>query len=530
MSPGHACTSILGLSSALLLVAACSSDSGGSDNAAAVGGSTTVSGGTGGTSNAVDATTGGSTGGTSPESGGTADFGGAANSGGAAAGGSSTTGTGGGSNAGVGGDEPCTDEYPYDDGYTCQQQAGWGKCDEDWMQDVCNLSCGRCGDASAVPDDVSAACGDTGTPPDLGADAGAAPSLDCAGASDECPMATGLSYACKQRFALGINYAWRNFGADFGGLEAWSLSGPSGAEADYNADLARMRANGVSVVRWWMFPDLRGDGIELDADGNPSGISTDAVADIEMALELAQRNDLYLVFTLFSFDGFRPSRDEGSVSIPGLTPIVTDAARRPTLIQNVVRPVAQAVANSPYATRLLGWDVINEPEWAIAATGSHDQDFTPNGELDAIPLTDMKALINETLTALDEITPDALRSVGWAAAKWSWAFNDIVDVEINQPHIYGWVNDYWPYTSAPSELGYPSGRPTVMGEFYLLPGPFDADTPTFSEVLGSWYSNGYAGAWAWDFYSGCGPNPPTVAVDLRLIKGFADAHSCSVSF
>ncbi|PAV65292.1 hypothetical protein WR25_13032 [Diploscapter pachys] len=38
----------------------------------------------------------------------------------------------------------CTD-VPPDGSYTCQQQAGFGKCNESWMQGHCDLSCGRCG-------------------------------------------------------------------------------------------------------------------------------------------------------------------------------------------------------------------------------------------------------------------------------------------------------------------------------------------------------------------------------------------------
>ncbi|MGE5785176.1 MAG: hypothetical protein ACM3ZE_11325 [Myxococcales bacterium] len=535
--------SLLSLGSTLFLLGACSGsdDEGGSTEVPGAGGTTVSSGGASKASKTTATGKGGNTGSTSR----TAATGGTgktstskANGGGAAKSGSNSSstvnGAAGAKNvagaSGSGNGEPCTDEYPFDDGYTCVQQASWGKCTQDWMKNACNLSCGRCGDASAVPEVAASECGDAGTPPDLSGDAGTAPSLECAGTTDECPMTTGLSYACKQRFALGINYAWRNFGSDFGGLEAWSLVGPSGSADAYNADLARMRANGASVVRWWMFPDLRGDGIEMDGDGNPTGITDTAVADIEKALELAQRNDLYVVFTLFSFDAFRRSRTESKVEIPGLTPIVTDADRRAKLIANVVRPVAKAVADSKYSTRMLGWDVINEPEWAIKATGSHDQDFSPNSELDAVPLDDMKALINESLTVLEEVTPRALRSVGWAAAKWSWAFTDVTKIDFNQPHIYGWVNDYWPYTTAPADLGYKNDRPVVMGEFYLLPGPFEKKTPTFSEIVQSWYKNGYAGAWAWDFYSGCGPNTPTVAVDLRLIKQFSDDKGCSVSF
>lgn len=425
-----------------------------------------------------------------------------------------------------GGDGACTDEYPNaDDGYTCEEQAGWGKCNEPWLIDFCHESCGRCGDATG------AECGEVGTAPDLSADAGTAPLSDCGSApADECAFG-GLTHACKDRFALGINYAWRDFGTDFGGLAAWNLGGISGNVATYNQDLANMRANGVSVIRWWMFPDLRGDGIEKDSGGAPTGISAGAVADLQLALELAQRNDVYLVPTLFSFDAFRPSREEdGGVSVPGISALVASEAGRSTLVDNVVTPVAQAVANSPYASRLLGWDVINEPEWAILATGSAPEgnDFDPNPELDAVSLDNMKAFINASLAALGAATPSAQRSVGWAAAKWAWAFSDVTGVEFNQPHIYEWVNNYWPYSTPPSELGYPD-KPVVMGEFYLLDGPF-GDTPSFETVMNSWYDAGYAGAWSWQYFDGCVALPGTAGLDLTLIGKFAQAKGCSVTY
>ena len=37
----------------------------------------------------------------------------------------------------------CSDKAP-DGQYTCQQQAGWGKCNETWMQGYCCQSCHAC--------------------------------------------------------------------------------------------------------------------------------------------------------------------------------------------------------------------------------------------------------------------------------------------------------------------------------------------------------------------------------------------------
>lgn len=353
----------------------------------------------------------------------------------------------------------------------------------------------------------------------------ATPTLDCDEApADECPFETGLLYACKKRFALGLNYAWHHFAGDFGGIPEWDQRGVSEDPDTYDTELAAMKANGASVIRWWMFPDFRGGGVELDSNGDPTGLSEVAVADIQKALELANKNDLYIVLTLFSFDNFRPDRMEATLPVPGMSPMVEDEARRAKLIANVVRPSAQAVAASPHALRLLGWDVINEPEWAVAPVGDAPggQDFTPNDELDAVTLDQMKALINETLTALEEETPHALRSVGWAAAKWSWAFEDVTKVDFHQPHIYSWVNDYWPYTQSPAELGY-QGKPTVMGEFYLAEMPLsDSTEATFQTIVDSWMSNGYAGAWTWQYFD--------AKESLPVLRSYAEEHGCQVSY
>jgi hypothetical protein len=338
-------------------------------------------------------------------------------------------------------------------------------------------------------------------------------------------MPTGLTHACEKRFALGVNYAWHNFSTDFGGLAAWSQKGVASDPTTYDADLAKMKAAGVSVVRWWMFPDFRGDGITFDASGNPSGVTANALADLDQALALAEKNGVYLVLTLFSFDGFNPDQTNSGVLIRSIAPMVVDSTRRATLMSKVVTPVAKAAASSAHAAHLLGWDVINEPEWAVSPTGNAPggQDFTPNAGLTAVTLAQMKSLINDTLAVLAAETPTALKSAGWAAAKWSWAFSDVTGVDFNQPHIYGWVDEYWPYTKTPADLGY-TGKPTVYGEFTLSSMPFSdkGDNATYAQILGAWWGNGYGGAWGWSYSD--------QSANLPLIQAFATAKGCPAAF
>jgi len=284
-----------------------------------------------------------------------------------------------------------------------------------------------------------------------------------------------------------------------------------------------MKAAGASVIRWWVFPDFRGDGVQFDASDDPTGLSPTALADIAKALDLAAQADVYLVPTIFSFDGFRPKKVDEGVTIRSITGLVNTPARRAKLIANVVQPLAHAAAQSAHAERLMGWDIINEPEWAIEPSGQNDQDFSPNDELDPVSLADMKALIGEAAAVLKQETPRAFTSVGWAAAKWSWAFGDVA-LDVNQPHIYGWVNKYWPYTRTPDKLGYPATRPTIMGEFFLQSMPFSDgdDNVAFGQILTQWFTSGYAGAWPWQHFD--------QAANLPLLKTFADAKGCQAKF
>lgn len=53
----------------------------------------------------------------------------------------------------AGGSDNCTDALPpvaKDNGYNCSEQAGFGKCDADWMEGFCLLSCGECEPAGRI--------------------------------------------------------------------------------------------------------------------------------------------------------------------------------------------------------------------------------------------------------------------------------------------------------------------------------------------------------------------------------------------
>lgn len=371
-------------------------------------------------------------------------------------------------------------------------------------------------DGTSEPVDTGASTGTTATTAQDSTDSAA----DSTGATceDRCPAPNGgLDWACEHRFAYGLNYAWHHFAGDFGGIPQWGQVGVSEQPDVILAELEAMKDAGVSVIRWWVLPDFRGAGIVLDGTETPTGLGGTIVADLETALELAAQADVYLMPCLFSFDGFRPSHDEAGIWVASLEPIASDAAKRDALLETVVRPIAQTIASHANADRVVAWDVINEPEWAITGPSPYgDMDYTPNSELAAVDHATMESFVADTIAVLRSES-DALVTVGGAAMKWAHAWSQ-VDIDFYQFHIYDWVDDYWPYDMPPSAYDV-DDKPVVMGEFPL--GALNG--VAYGDVVAAWWDLGYAGAMAWQFD---GAN----AQQLDMVRAFADSHPCETAF
>ncbi|WP_437281672.1 hypothetical protein WME90_14285 [Sorangium sp. So ce375] len=379
-----------------------------------------------------------------------------------------------------------------------------------------------CSGASPPADDAASkgggGAGGESVPSDGGQGGQGGREADIMECVDECPAESGgITIGCKKRFMFGMNYAWHNFAGDFGGIAAWGRRGVA-AEADIHAkNLADIRAHGASFVRWWMLPELRGESVVFDANDEPASLGATTRRDVQKALELAEQADVNLVFCLFSFDNFHPTRLDTDVKTVGIGPIVTDAKRRAKLIDKVVRPIARAVAQSPYQHRMVAWDVINEPE--LAMTGSSPDkgpNYEPDPQVEPIEHAQMQAFLRDTIKAL-RAESRALVTIGSASMKWARSWRD-TDVDFYTFHINDRVNLYWPYNQSPADYGI-TDKPVVMGDFPIA----GLATATLPTLLESWYSQGYAGAISWAYSD-------ATTTELEAIKAFADAKGCDVRY
>ncbi|WP_437931818.1 hypothetical protein WMF37_22025 [Sorangium sp. So ce291] len=131
----------------------------------------------------------------------------------------------------------------------------------------------------------------------------------------------------------------------------------------------------------------------------------------------------------------------------------------------------------------------------------------------------MEALARESAAVLREET-GAPVSVGSAAIKWGQAWTH-ADVDFYQVHMYGWVNDWYPYDKPLSEYGL-TDKPVIMGEFPIDTSDMDVSYDGFVSDL---YSIGYAGALSWSFTDG-----PWASSTRGALKAFADRHPCETRY
>ena len=329
--------------------------------------------------------------------------------------------------------------------------------------------------------------------------------------TDTCPFDTGVASACKLRFMYGVNYAWQNFAADFGG----GTRGITATKSTVQTQLETMSQNGANVIRWWVWPNFSGGGVTFDSNGTPTGLGGTTLTDLETALTLADQYGIYLMLTLFSFDNFKSNISPASQNMATLG---VDATKRAALVDKVVRPFARAAAQSAHADRVIAWDVINEPEWAVTGASLYggDEAFDPDDTCKPVTHTQMETLLKDVITGL-RAESEALVTVGAAAMKWRHAWTKL-DQDFYQFHIYDWIQMSWPYDKSPTEYGM-GDKPIVMGEF---PPTGLSGGITYRNLLDSWYANGYAGALTWQ--------DATFKISWSEVKAFADAHPCETSY
>ncbi len=348
-----------------------------------------------------------------------------------------------------------------------------------------------------------------------------------------------LYFNGKQIFLNGINVPWGgtdNYGKDLG--------------CAYNASrfetmFDNLQQYGVNSVRFWIHIDGRCSPT-FDANNYASGVPADFYANLDDFLARARAHNVAVLLTLWAPEMTTTSPDYLAVR-PARTSFINDAGRTQSYLDNVLVPMARRYNDNP---ALLGYEVINEPEFAIASDdvwGAGNGNVGPGGR-DLIQLATMQRFVAQQVVALHRNTSKYVVGAGSAAYKWSatqgdvtvgnwwsdanlkarvsdadkpYAYSDFYEV-----HWYDWEKgngySFSPWDGRGPGFYNTDGKPVVIGE---LPAKDDAYFSRDTKIKDS-YDLGYAGFMFWSYYGIDGFGGWD---DIKYkLKAFRDAHASEV--
>ncbi len=347
-----------------------------------------------------------------------------------------------------------------------------------------------------------------------------------------------VPWRCGNWFLSGANVPWQNggFGADFGTVEEWGQHTYS--HTDTAQMFATLQASGANTVRWWVFADGRG-APEFDSTGGGSvtGFDSNFLASMTDAINLAAQHNIYLVFNLWSFDMLfdDSSSDDRGEHAGGHRDLIVESGKRQSFINQALLPMLQyPVTGTNYTIgthpNVLGWDIINEPEWGITESEAVDSNISQ-----PVSLAEMRRFVAEVAAVIHQ-NSNQLVTLGSASMKWNsngalgavgnwWSDAALTPyasdghLDFYQIHYYGWMNGdeiNWSYSPLFNTFAAATfDKPTVVGEF---PANASGTGHTLSQILNGIYDNSYAGAWSWS-YEGVDSN-----------GSWSDSQSASIAF
>ena len=294
----------------------------------------------------------------------------------------------------------------------------------------------------------------------------------------------------KNTYWLGNDYAWYNYGTDFG-------TGGWGKYTDWtsvNADFAAMHSQGVHIVRWWVFADGRYSP-DFNSDGTVLGLDSDVLPNIDTALQIAANNQINLLFCVMDSSMWSAAQYSGSVQEGGHAAIVTSATVQQTYLDNALKPLLQHIAGSPYRTQVAGYDLVNEPESQMSS-------FWGGSKL---ATSAVQSFVASCVNYVHTYSGGAYATLGSASPKYVSTWKGL-GLDLYQIHYYPWMDNGGPAGSGlPTYASLGLDKPCIVGEFPTQDGSYGlTDTTALSAewYLNTIYSDGYAGALGWSYHVG----------------------------
>jgi hypothetical protein len=262
----------------------------------------------------------------------------------------------------------------------------------------------------------------------------------------------------KRIWMNGTNTPWNKWN-DFGGAynDGW-----------WDDHFAKLREAGVNSVRVWINCNNDNRAILIEDDGMITGVSEKHWADLDLFFETAERNQLYIMATLLSFDHFQ-DRGARPVNAQRWRNMITGRDTAHSFAENYVIPFVQRYGDNPW---LWSIDLCNEPDWI------HENEVC--GQL---AWEDISYLFAVCAAAIREHS-DILVTVGMSFPKYNadgsrYEGNKVSDAFLQSlydnpnayldfwsPHYYDWVGPHYgvPFYINPAAYGMCPSKPSLIGE------------------------------------------------------------------
>lgn len=289
----------------------------------------------------------------------------------------------------------------------------------------------------------------------------------------------------NELFMNGMNTPWNNWN-DFGGeynLEYWDNL------------FAKMNENGMNSARVWI--TCNGDvGINIDDKGMVTGATDKHWQDLDSFFQVAQKNKIYIMATLISFDHFK---DQNKNYMKWRSMIQSDEAID-SYVNNYVKPFCERYDDNEY---LWSIDLCNEPDWVYE-----------NQECGKLSWDYLGNYFARTAAAIHE-NSDILVTVGFGMIKYnsekyegnygsdeflkSCFNNENAYLDFNSTHYYSWQASSFsiPFSVSPEEFGMDMSKPMVIGECETT-GVKGIAKPIELKDCYKWcYENGWSGIMPW---------------------------------
>ena len=352
--------------------------------------------------------------------------------------------------------------------------------------------------------------------------------------------------ACRPQFASGVNVAWFNYASDV----------PNPNITKFTSLYTNVYNAGGRIVRWWFHTNgavTPGYG----TNGQATAISAANIADVKKILDAAYSAGVAVNISLWAFDMLSGGQ---SAPVADNLNLLTNDTDRQAYITNVLTPLVMALKGYH---GLYSWEIFNEPEGMTTQNGWTTGNGAPAGGQE-VDESVIQKTTNWFAAAIHEADPSALVTVGaWTFLANSPAVGTNYYSDANliaaggktngtldyyQVHYY----DNWgspdgadkvnPFHYALSHWDIGDNKPVVIGEFWDIDtyanGSAPADVIKSANLYTTLYTNGYSGAWAWQYANADNPGPADYPTNSEMtswgtlmqtsIQNLYNAHESAV--